>query len=82
MKGNLDIGGKMVRVILGMVIIWAGVFNGSWWGILGVAPIIVALLGWCPIAAFGVLCSKTGWPKKDDIPKKGKPCCCSGQKAV
>jgi len=74
-KGNLGIGGKMIRIILGMAIIWTGVFSGSWWGVLGVAPIIVALLGWCPINALGVFCSKAGLPKKDSTSKTGKSCC-------
>ena len=48
MKKNVGDGDKIVRYILGAVIIAAGVYFNSWWGLVGVVPIFTALMGWCP----------------------------------
>lgn len=49
-----NIGGleSALRVVLGASIIALGVFHKSWWGALGVLPIVTAALGWCPVYAF------------------------------
>ena len=44
--GSLD---KTIRLIVGVLIIVAGVLNGSLLGAIGLIPIITALIGWCPI---------------------------------
>jgi hypothetical protein len=43
--GNTD---KVLRVIAGAIIIGAGIFWQSWWGAIGIVPILTALLSWCP----------------------------------
>ena len=44
--GNLD---KTIRLVVGVLIIVAGVLNESLLGAIGLIPIITALIGWCPI---------------------------------
>ena len=44
--GNTD---KIIRYILGFLIIGAGIMYNSWWGIIGIVPIFTATLGWCPL---------------------------------
>ncbi len=44
--GRLD---RIVRVILGVVILAAGVYFGSWWGLIGIVPLATAAVGWCPL---------------------------------
>lgn len=43
--GNLD---KTVRIIIGIVIIVAGFYYESWWGLIGLIPLFTALSGHCP----------------------------------
>jgi hypothetical protein len=44
--GSLD---KTIRIIVGVLIIVAGVLNGSLLGAIGLIPIITALINWCPL---------------------------------
>ncbi|MCK4906909.1 MAG: DUF2892 domain-containing protein [Spirochaetes bacterium] len=37
-----------MRIIIGIVIIGAGICHKSWLGAIGAIPIITAVLGWCP----------------------------------
>ncbi len=48
---NANIGGtdKVVRYIAGIVIILLGLYFKSWWGALGLIPLLTALIGWCPL---------------------------------
>lgn len=39
---------KVLRIIAGVIIIGAGIYSQSWWGAIGVVPILTALLSWCP----------------------------------
>lgn len=60
MKKNVGSIDKVVRVILGLVIIALGILNQSWWGLVGVLPIFTATLGWCPAyLPFGITTCKT-----------------------
>ena len=44
--GSLD---KTIRLIVGIFIIVAGFLNDSYFGAIGLIPIITALIGWCPL---------------------------------
>ncbi len=59
MKINVGKTDRIIRVILGAGIIAAGVYFQSWWGAIGVVPIVTAVIGWCPAyAPFGISSSK------------------------
>ncbi|MCF8001488.1 MAG: DUF2892 domain-containing protein [Halanaerobiales bacterium] len=49
MEKNVGSTDKIIRYILGVLIIGAGIMYNSWWGIIGVIPIFTAALGWCPL---------------------------------
>ncbi len=46
--GNVD---KVVRIIIGVALL-SLVFlvegNARWWGLIGIAPILTVVMGWCP----------------------------------
>jgi hypothetical protein len=44
--GNAD---RILRIIIGAIIIAAGIFFKSYWGAVGVIPILTAILKWCPL---------------------------------
>lgn len=48
MTSNVGSADRIVRVILGVGSIAAGVYFKSWWGAIGVVPLLTATLGWCP----------------------------------
>lgn len=48
MKKNIGKTDKIIRVILGVVIITLGIVYQSWWGLVGLIPIATVLISWCP----------------------------------
>ena len=57
--GQLD---KTARIILGITLIVVGIVTKSWWGAIGIVPLITASLGNCPL--YSVLGVST-FSKKD-----------------
>ncbi|HED14224.1 MAG TPA: DUF2892 domain-containing protein [Gammaproteobacteria bacterium] len=50
--GSMD---RMLRIIVGAVIIAVGLYYKNWWGAVGLLPLLTALIGWCPpYALFGL----------------------------
>ena len=49
MKCNVGTIERVIRVVLGLGIIGAGVYAGSWWGAVGLVPLLTAAVGWCPL---------------------------------
>ncbi len=47
MKCNVGLVDRMIRLILGAVIILVGALFKSWWGLVGVVIFITGLIGWC-----------------------------------
>jgi hypothetical protein len=39
---------RIIRVIIGLAIIWAGFYYENWWGVIGIAPLASAAIGYCP----------------------------------
>lgn len=39
---------RIFRIVAGLVILILGIIFQSWWGVLGVVPLLTAGLGWCP----------------------------------
>lgn len=48
MKTNVGSADRIVRLVLGVVIILLGIYFKSWWGIIGIVPVITGLLNFCP----------------------------------
>lgn len=44
--GGLD---RLIRIVVGIAIIAAGVYYKSWWGVLGAGPLRTAAINWCPL---------------------------------
>jgi hypothetical protein len=47
MKANIRGSERVIRIILGLVIIMAGALYRNWWGAVGLIPLITGLIGWC-----------------------------------
>ena len=48
MKANVGNTDRIIRFVLGAVIIVVGFYFKSWWGVVGVVPIVTGLLNYCP----------------------------------
>jgi hypothetical protein len=48
MKKNLGAGDRGLRISLGMVILLVGLALWSPWGLVGLAPLLTGLVGFCP----------------------------------
>ncbi|MCG8374849.1 MAG: DUF2892 domain-containing protein [Chlorobiales bacterium] len=48
MQKNIGALDKNVRIVLGSVMLVAGLVFQSWWWLIGLAPLITAIIGFCP----------------------------------
>ncbi len=59
MKKNIGSADKVIRIILGLVIIILGFMYQSWWGAIGLVPLLTAFVGVCPAyLPFGISTNK------------------------
>jgi len=56
MKRNVGNAERVVRVVIGVILLALVVVGPqTWWGLIGLVPIVTALWGWCPLwSALGV----------------------------
>lgn len=46
---NVGTTDRVVRIVLGLVIILAGLYFQSWWGLIGIIPLVTGALRMCPL---------------------------------
>lgn len=49
MQTNIGSSEKTLRLILGAVLLVAGAYFKSAWGLVGLIPLLTGLIGWCPL---------------------------------
>ena len=55
MKCNMGTGDRVFRGIIGIAVLAAGFFFGSWWGLVGLIFLGTAVVRWCPAyVPFGI----------------------------
>ena len=55
MKCNIGTTDRIIRVIIGLIVIALGCYLSSWWGIIGLLPILTSVTGWCGLyTLFGI----------------------------
>ena len=60
MKCNMGKTDRIIRAIVGIAVIGAGVYYQSWWGAIGAIPLGTAIIGVCPAyLPFGISSRKT-----------------------
>jgi hypothetical protein len=62
MTANVGSADKIIRIVLGLVILVVGYLNQSWWGLVGLVPIITAFVGFCPAYGLVGISTKTKVP--------------------
>ena len=48
MKANVGSIDRIVRILAGLAILGAGYYFKSWWGLIGLVPLLTATFGFCP----------------------------------
>ena len=55
MKLNVGSTDRIIRISIAMVIFALGLYFQSWWGVIGLVPLITAFIRWCPAyTLFGI----------------------------
>ncbi len=55
MSNNIGKTDRTIRVIVGLAAVISGFYFQSWWGLIGLLPIVTAGIGWCPLySIFGL----------------------------
>ena len=71
---------RMLRIIAGIIILLVGLLYQSWWGLIGLLPLLTGIIGFCPLyALFGwntccnrkrCICRMEEEPVKRQVKKK------------
>ena len=60
MKQNINNTEGWIRIVIGVIILSLGYAFESWWGLIGLIPLITGLLGRCPLySVLGISTCKT-----------------------
>jgi hypothetical protein len=71
MKINIGTADRAIRVIVGLVIIGLGILGRSWWGLIGLLPLLTAAVRFCPAyVPFGISTCPRG-PEIPPVPSDG-----------
>ena len=55
MKKNAGTIDRILRIVIGIVALGAGYYYESWWGLVGIVPLLTAAMGSCPLySIFGL----------------------------
>jgi len=49
MKTNQGLGDRVLRVYLGVIIAGIGIYNNSFWAVLGIPVFVSGIVGICPL---------------------------------
>ena len=55
MKANMNTANRVIRAVIGLAIIGAGIYYKNWFGAIGIIPILSSAIGYCPLC-----CTKGG----------------------
>lgn len=47
MQCNVGQKEKLIRIVAGIALRGAGVVFGSWWGVIGLVPLVTGFVRWC-----------------------------------
>lgn len=47
--GSVAKNDRIVRVLLGAAFCGLGAYFHSWWGAVGLIPLVTGIVGWCPL---------------------------------
>ncbi len=48
MKTNIGSLDRLVRILVGLALLGAGLYFKAWWGLVGLVPLLTAVVRFCP----------------------------------
>jgi hypothetical protein len=51
MEANIGTADRWIRVVIGLGVLVLGLIFKSWWGLLGLVPLLTITINWCPLYA-------------------------------
>ena len=48
MKQNTSGFDRTMRILVGLAVMMTGFYFQSYWGVIGLVPLLTGLIGWCP----------------------------------
>lgn len=48
MKTNIGSVDRIIRIVVGLAALGAGLYFKSWWGLVGLGPLLTAFVRFCP----------------------------------
>lgn len=48
MKANVGSIDRALRIIVGLIVLGAGYYYQSWWGLIGLLPLLTGIFRFCP----------------------------------
>ncbi len=60
MKHNMGTADRVIRIVLGIVILAVGYLYQSWWGLIGILPLATGAIGWCGLYSLLNISTKKG----------------------
>ena len=48
MKANVGTIDRLVRIVAGLALFGAGYYFKSWWGLIGIVPLLTGIFRFCP----------------------------------
>jgi hypothetical protein len=67
MKKNVGRADRAGRFILGVLILSAGAWTGSYWGLLGLVPLFTGAISFCPLYSLVGLSTCPMKPRDPDV---------------
>ncbi len=55
---------KWIRIGLGIILILVGVFYQSWWGAVGLIPLVAGIVSYCPLYTLAKIDTRSEEEKK------------------
>ena len=49
MKKNMGKSDRILRILVGVVILSLGIYNQHWWGVFGFIFLLTGAMSWCPL---------------------------------
>jgi hypothetical protein len=71
MKANIGTVDRAIRVIAGVVIVGLGIWCRSWWGLIGLLPLLTAAVRFCPAYVPFGFCTCPREAEKPAVPPEG-----------
>jgi len=49
MQQNIGKTDRIIRISIGVAIVVAGIITQSWWGLVGIVPLVTSMVSFCPL---------------------------------